>query len=111
IKLNSRSFGMKTCPICRRDYVEHMRYCTRDGTKLQTESLRACPECALSFPEGVNKCPEHNLELVVQAKSIEPSNFCSLCSQYYPTANGNCPIHGIALKPFSNCRYYFRRNY
>lgn len=90
---------MKTCPICQRDYAEHMRYCTRDGTKLQTENLlNSCPECLLSFPENITRCPEHNLELIAQAKVIEPISFCTLCNQYYPPTNINCPIHGIALK-------------
>ncbi|MBI4854106.1 MAG: hypothetical protein HY819_20105 [Acidobacteria bacterium] len=66
---------MKTCPVCKRDYAKHMRYCTRDGTKLDAENLqKTCPECSLTFPENIDKCPEHNLELVTKIESIKFSN-------------------------------------
>lgn len=89
---------MKMCPICKRDYAEHMRFCTRDGTKLQTDEwVKTCPECQISFSADFFKCPDHGLDLLVQPKIINIVNFCNLCNQYYPTAGADCPVHGIPL--------------
>jgi hypothetical protein len=90
---------MKTCPVCNRNYSDHMKYCSRDGTTLQTGILlTACPECGINYPSKTT-CPIHNLELVTYSQKANPTaNFCNLCNQFYPLATQNCPLHGVELQ-------------
>lgn len=90
---------MKTCPVCNRNYSDHMKYCSRDGTTLQTGILlTVCPECGINYPSKTT-CPIHNLELVTYSQKANPTaNFCNLCNQFYPLATQNCPLHGVELQ-------------
>ncbi|MBK7994816.1 MAG: hypothetical protein IPK14_15965 [Blastocatellia bacterium] len=90
---------MKTCPVCNRNYSDHMKYCSRDGTTLQTGILlTVCPECGINYPNKTT-CPIHNLELVTYSQKANPTaNFCNLCNQFYPLATQNCPLHGVELQ-------------
>lgn len=90
---------MKTCPVCNRNYSDHMKYCSRDGTTLQTGILlTVCPECGINYPSKTS-CPIHNLELVTYSQKANPTaNFCNLCNQFYPLATQNCPLHGVELQ-------------
>lgn len=90
---------MKTCPVCNRNYSDHMKYCSRDGTTLQTGILlTVCPECGINYPSKTS-CPIHNLELVTYSQKANPTaNFCNLCNQFYSLATQNCPLHGVELQ-------------
>src|SRR5262249_32906919 len=91
----------KNCPICRREYPDLVQFCTRDGTKLQSDkAFKYCPECSAQYPADVQKCPAHNLELIALARPINAGiNHCVLCNKYYPQAIECCPVHGISFKP------------
>lgn len=95
---------MKHCPLCRCDYPNTLKYCTKDGTKLQlTILLKYCPVCAIRYAAHINKCPKDNVLLVTQAKPADADfSRCRLCKQYYPATIKSCPLHGIALTNVSS---------
>jgi hypothetical protein len=65
---------MKTCPICQREYSVNARYCTRDGTQLQTTAqVKQCNLCERYYPLNVANCPVHGIALSkISDKDLEP---------------------------------------
>lgn len=64
---------MKTCPICNRDYAEHMRYCSRDGAKLPIENLSATStENVFTLPENLDEQEKNSSELISKKENLSP---------------------------------------
>lgn len=83
----------RICPICKSDFEEGAKFCSKCGCDLQKEYLTSpvCPQCGREYPDGTRFCDDDGSRLTTKDKLVPK---CSICGKIYDMGTKYCPDDG-----------------